>query len=203
MATGRRKLLDIIKDSGKSISGFVKQAKSWFSQKILDKKGSVTQKSFDNWKERHEPKVKIGHMYHYVYDAKHKKTLPYWDAYPLVFPIGFYNDGFLGINLHYLPIKLRAELMDALLETASNNRFDEDTKLKISYNILNGATKYDLFRPCIKRYLYSHVKGDFIHIKPAEWRLVLFLPTAKFKKKKEEKVWKDSKKMIKKHRKRK
>jgi hypothetical protein len=62
----------------------------------------------------------IGKMYSFVYDPKTKEQLPYYDIYPLVFPIEYYNDGFLGINLHYLPPVLRARLMDALYETINN-----------------------------------------------------------------------------------
>src|SRR4051812_30598339 len=60
----------------------------------------------------------IGTMIMYFYDAKLKDVLPYWDQFPLVFPIEIYDDGFLGINLHYLPPMLRAKLMDALYTTA-------------------------------------------------------------------------------------
>jgi hypothetical protein len=43
-----------------------------------------------------------------------RRQLPYWDRLPLIFPIEIYPDGFLGINLHYLPPMYRAKLMDAL-----------------------------------------------------------------------------------------
>ena len=56
----------------------------------------------------------IGQMFMFFYDPKNKQTLPYYDRFPLVFPIELYSDGFLGINLHYLPQKYRANLMDAL-----------------------------------------------------------------------------------------
>ena len=46
----------------------------------------------------------IGKMYLFQYDAKHKKILPYWDRFPLIFPFDYAKDGFYGINLHYLPV---------------------------------------------------------------------------------------------------
>ena len=42
----------------------------------------------------------------FVYDPKYKKTLPYYDTFPLVLPLERYSDGFLGLNFHYLPIPL-------------------------------------------------------------------------------------------------
>ena len=41
-----------------------------------------------------------GKLNMFFYDPKHKKTLPYYDTFPLVLPLETYNDGFLGLNLH-------------------------------------------------------------------------------------------------------
>jgi hypothetical protein len=130
----------------------------------------------------------LGRMYLFQYDPKGKKTLPYYDRFPLVFPIdsartsGFAANGgsFLGINLHYLPLPLRARLMDALYDTITTKELDESTRLRISYNILQQASKYRFFKPCIKRYLISHVRSRFFYIEPTEWEMALFLPLDRF-----------------------
>ena len=44
-----------------------------------------------------------GEMYLFFYDPKFKNVLPYYDRMPLVLPFRVVNDGFYGINLHYLP----------------------------------------------------------------------------------------------------
>jgi hypothetical protein len=137
-------------------------------------------------------------MYMFFYDPKHKATLPYYDRFPLIFPIERYKDGFLGINFHYLPLPLRAKLMDALYSLSSNTRYDEKTKLKLSYNILNGASKYAPFRPTIKRYLRSHVRSRFVKVFSSEWDIALFLPAHRFEKASASKVWRDSRDIIKK-----
>lgn len=126
--------------------------------------------------------LKIGRMYMFFYDPKWKEELPYYDKFPLIFPINFYKDGFLGINLHYLPPFHRAQLMDALYSTANNRKFDETTKLQISYDLLNGASKFAMFRPCLKRYLFAHVRSKFGEIDTKEWDLALMLPTERFEK---------------------
>ena len=51
----------------------------------------------------------------FFYYPKLKSTLPYYDRFPLVLPMQGYGDGFLGINLHYLPIPLRIRLLDKSL----------------------------------------------------------------------------------------
>lgn len=62
--------------------------------------------------------LSVGSMYMFIYDAKWKKTLPYWDIRPLIFPISRSKDRFMGINFHYLPVPYRAMLMDALYDFA-------------------------------------------------------------------------------------
>ena len=138
----------------------------------------------------------VGQMYMFYYDPKLKKELPYYDTFPLIFPINHDGGGFLGINLHYLPPMLRARLMDALYGYISDLNMDEKTRLNISYNILRGVSKLRYFKPCIKYYLISHLRSQFLWVDPKEWNLTLFLPTERFKKATKDKVHRDSRKMI-------
>lgn len=146
--------------------------------------------------ERLSGRVLVGRMYHFFYDPKHKGTLPYYDRFPLIFPFKKVKGGFLGINMHYLPLPLRAKLMDALYSLANNRRYDEATRLKLSYNILNSSSKYKYFKPCIKHYLLPHVKSRFLEVYSSEWDMALFLPTEKFVKSSKSAVWKDSRTKI-------
>ena len=147
-------------------------------------------------RERLTSRVMIGRMYHFFYDPKHKKTLPYYDRFPLIFPFKRVRGGFLGINLHYLPLRLRAKLMDELYTLSRDNRYDENTRLRISYNVLNGAAKYKYFKPCVKHYLTPHVKSRFLEVYAAEWDIALFLPTERFVGANKRAVQSDSRKMI-------
>lgn len=134
----------------------------------------------------------IGKMFMFFYDPKHKATLPYYDIFPMIFPIGFQEGGFLGINLHYLPHYLRAQLMDALYTTANNTKYDETTKLKISYDMLNGASKFGAFSACVKKYLWDHVQSKFLYVEPENWDTALMLPLERFQKAPTSKVFGDS-----------
>lgn len=138
----------------------------------------------------------IGKMYLFIYDPKTKDKLPYYDRYPLVFPIEYYNDGFLGINLHYLPPVLRAKLMNALYVTVNNKKKDESSRLLITYKILNNTVRFRLFRPCIKRYLFKNVKSPFINIEPNEWDIAVMLPTQRFIGADANRVWQDSRNKV-------
>ena len=123
----------------------------------------------------------IGKLYHFFYDPKWKEELPYYDTFPLVFPIELYSDGFLGINLHYLPPYFRAKLMDALYTTAEKSGSLIE-KLSISYKILANASRFKYFKPCIKRYLTSHMRSMPLEINVKYWDMALMMPTARFKK---------------------
>ena len=138
-----------------------------------------------------------GKMYLLMYDAKTKDKLPYWDAFPLIFPIEYTENGFYGLNMHYLQPMLRAQLMDALYSITTDTRYDEKTKVNLSYQALQSRAKSNMYKPCLKRYLRSHIKSKFILIQPQEWDIGLFLPTERFQKATNQQVWADSAKAAK------
>lgn len=177
------------------IPGRTQDARDWF--RAAAKKTSVTDtRLIRSDREALRQRTAVGRMYAFFYDPKHKKTLPYYDRFPLIFKISDAPGGFLGMNLHYLPLPLRARLMDALYDLTSNNRYDESTRLKLSYAVLNGASKYRFFKPTIKMYLNKHVRSRFLLIDSVEWDMALFLPTERFEKAGKSTVWKDSRAMI-------
>lgn len=135
---------------------------------------------------------KPGKMLMYQYDAKWKDILPYWDMFPVVFPVELYKDSFLGLNMHYLPPIYRVRLFDALFENTNNKKYDETTKLKINYQMLKAAANMKYYKPCVKKYLYSHVKSQLIEVPIDEWAYVAFLPIHRFQKMSDRKVWNDS-----------
>lgn len=141
-------------------------------------------------------KPEPGRMLMYQYDAKWKDILPYWDMFPVIFPIEVYKDSFLGLNLHYLPPVYRIRLFDALFETANNQRYDKSTKLKISYEIVKNASNMKYYKPCVKKYLYKQLRSNLIEIPIEEWAYCAFLPTHRFQKASAQVVWSESVKKI-------
>ena len=137
----------------------------------------------------------IGRMFCFFYDPRWKQKLPYYDTFPLVFLLSVTDTHLTGLNIHYLPPALRAQLMDALWTTANNDRMDEQTKLRVSYGVLKAATKFRLFRPCFKQYRRDHVRSRFLYITPHEWDAALMLPLARFKKASPQRVYADSRRI--------
>jgi|TARA_R110002124_G_scaffold94294_1_gene238174 hypothetical protein len=172
------------------------QSRDWF--RTTAKRTRVTPESvIRGERTRYKNRVTMGKMYLFNYDPKHKDTLPYYDRFPLIFPVDKAPGGFYGINMHYLPHVLRARLMDALYSLSRDKRYDEKTRLRLSYSILNGATKYKAFKPTFKRYLSNHVRSRFIEITSSEWDIALMMPLQKFAKASSSKVWADSRKLAK------
>jgi hypothetical protein len=134
-----------------------------------------------------------GRLNMFFYDPKFKKTLPYYDTFPLVLPLEPYSDGFLGINLHYLPMKLRLQLLDRLVDYSNNTKFDESTILDVDYSRLKNI---NLIKPTLKRYLAGRVKTDFRRIDADEFMVAALLPVQRFKKGSASEVYSDSRKMI-------
>ena len=135
----------------------------------------------------------FGRLNMFFYDPKFKKTLPYYDTFPLVLPLENYPDGFLGINLHYLPMNLRLKLLDRLVDFSNNTKFDESTKLDVDYSQLK---KIKLIKPTLKRYLAGRVKTQFRRIDADEFTVAALLPVQRFKKASVAEVYADSRKII-------
>lgn len=173
--------LDVLKSAGRSIASKAKEALDWYKGKIENiVKGDKTKDPSKIFTRSAAPE--IGKMYMYVYDPKYKDVLPFYDMYPLVFPINFYNDGFLAINLHYLPPGARAGLLNALMKVSNNNKYDDSTKLNISYDLLRAySNQFKGYENCVKRYLFAHVRSSFHLVSPADWEKAVMLPLQRWK----------------------
>lgn len=131
--------------------------------------------------ERLRSSIAIGKMYCFFYDPKHKATLPMYDRFPLIFPIERYEDGFLGLNLHYLSVPERRALLGELMQFASTKSLTPNTKLRMTYDKLQSTKGLSTsYRPCIKRYLTGHLRSRFVEITPDEWEKVIELPVQNF-----------------------
>jgi len=174
------------------------EARDWFRDAAAEVGSVNVQREMRN-RERLQNKLTmqdIGRMYMFQYDPKHKQKLPYYDRFPLIFVMEKYNDGFLGMNLHYLPHIFRARLMDRLYNIQRVDRLRDSKKLRLSYSFLSTASKFRYFQPTVKRYLNTHVRSRFLYIPAEEWDIALMLPTERFKKTTKNNVWRESRKRL-------
>ena len=100
-----------------------------------------------------------GQLYFFTYSAQTKQ--PYYDMYPLSYVIEYQKGGFLGCNIHYVPLTQRDELATSLLN-----------------NSAQGAVAVP--RRTLHKYVYTGVRGTPYRIPNAEWSDVAQLPTERF-----------------------
>lgn len=159
--------------TAKRNEGAAKNNKSskWFADTIRD-----------GVKSHKVSKPEPGKLYAFIYDAKHKDTLPVWDKYPLILYLGSGTRGssFLmyGLNLHYIPVQARIKFLEDLLKVHSSTpRLSNNTRLKVNWSKVKGLRGSDVM---IKSYLPNHIKGTFLEINPKDWYNVSLMPTQKF-----------------------
>jgi len=165
------------------------KARQWIKNKVKDLQ-NLRRSTLMRDAKRKQNTFDLGGMYFFYYNPKLKDILPFYDIFPLVIPIETYSDGFLGLNLHYLAPTLRARLLDQL------SIFEQNDRLAVSYQMLQNATRSELFRPCIKRYLTQNIESQFLRIDSNEWDIAIFLPVESFIGASKQKVFKESRKRI-------
>jgi hypothetical protein len=196
MAESEQSFLDTLKSSIKTSKAGAKAraAGDWFREKVKQASASARMRAVTPTqllKRQEASDTELGQMLFYKYDPKFAKKLPYWDMYPLVFPFEKAKGGFYGLNLHYIPPRERAVLMDELNSYVTNKKYDATTRLKLSYDLLKG---FGRAVPCVKRYLGTNVRSNTVRIDADEWEIAIFLPVERFQKQSKRTVWNDSKK---------
>ena len=194
-------LLDVFEKNQYDLKTAVKKSRAWFEQQVLimTRQQLTPQRVLNGNPDQLVTKIMPGHLYMFVYDPKTKEELPYYDRFPLVFPFRKTPDGFIGLNMHYLPYPLRINLLDNLLTYASNQRFDETTRLKYSWALIDGMSKYAAAKPCVKQYLVGHVRTQFRQVESSNWATAMLLPVERFVGASKQEIWADSRKIIRKN----
>lgn len=142
------------------------ESMTWLTLKVksLKSNGSIPKSVFPK-----QQTFSVGGMYFYSYDAKTKDQLPFWDRFPLTIILKMENAGFVGLNLHYLPTSSRMMFLNKLMSYKTYNPSTDTLKLNLSYDYLKGNKRLEEYKPCIKRYLFSHVVSKFLPIESHEW----------------------------------
>ena len=138
-----------------------------------------------------------GQMFMFNYQPVHKSKLAYYDTFPVIFILKIESDGFLGINLHYLPPQLREKVFINLLTFTSGGLESDSTRLILIYEKLMARPKYRHYlKPCIKKYLYKRIDSYMLRIPPEDWYIATFLPLERFLKKHRSLVWVETRQKI-------
>lgn len=200
----RETLTDVFEKNKYNLHNASRKSRSWFEEQVgMLRRQNITSEQLMSRGSRRMMRQAIvpGNMYMFYYDAKHKDTLPYWDRFPLVLPFKVITErgakGFLGLNLHYLPYQIRIVLLDRLMAFKNNDRLDETTRLRYSWSMIDGVSKYRDAKPCVKRYLSTHVKSAFRSVEGNDWATAMMLPVESFVGAAKQHVWAESKRISK------
>lgn len=187
-------LQDIFKQNPYELKQASRRSISWFQQQalLLGKQKITPNKVLKSDASKLKNQIMPGSMYMFFYDPKHKETLPYYDRFPLVLPFEKTEDGFIGLNLHYIPYQQRTILLQRLMQFASNTKLNETTRLKYSWDLIRGASKFRWAEPCVKRYLNAHLRSSLRKIDASDWATAILLPVESFVGSSKAAVWAES-----------
>jgi hypothetical protein len=100
--------------------------------------------------------LKLGRLYLWVYDAKHKSKLEVWDQLPLVILLGIPKGKYiLGVNLHYIPYLNRIQFMKQLQARGTRLKYSDIKKAWKAAKIPGAYAALS-----IRKYLVSHIKSN-------------------------------------------
>ena len=171
--------------------GGIRKSANWYRSNVASIADRVTARKLMN-QGKLIGRPSVGRLNMFFYDPKLKKTLPYYDTFPLVLPLEPIKGGFMGMNFHYLPPMLRFKLLERMQKFADGG-LNEKTKIDASYD---GVKNINLVKPTIKKYLYNHVRSQFLRIDFDEAALAVYLPVQQFRKAGTSRVYADSRRMI-------
>lgn len=196
----KQTLKDVFDRNQFNLDVISRKSRSWFDQEVLmmTKQQLTPPKILQGKSEQLTAKVMPGFLYMFLYDPKLKKELPYYDRFPLVFPFRKTPDGFIGLNMHYLPYQLRIQLLDRLMIYKSNSRMNEATRIKYSWQLIDGVSRFAAAKPCVKQYLTGHVRSQFRKVNSSDWATAMLLPVERFVGASKQQIWADSRKTMRK-----
>ena len=176
------KFIQSVLDSARAESGAsgVKSV-NWFREKIQEFGKPGPQQLLRDG--RRTKGVNFGTLNMFIYSPKHKDTLPYYDTFPLVLPIGPAAGGFMGLNFHYLPIQMRIRLLDKIVDGGGSlNVAAQSGKRPRLITDYSQMKRIPMAKAIVKHYLTGYVKSDFRAITSEELIVAALLPVQRFQK---------------------
>lgn len=150
----------------------------WLVEKAsMAKNPDISRRILVNNDQRGRSTAMLGRMYFYRYEPRFGDKMTQYDKFPMCIPIKRYGNGFMGLNLHYLPVGGRTKLLEILIRYKSEALISDKTRLNVNYDTLLTSNALEkLAKPCIHRYLWSQCRSRFIEIYPSEFDKAIQLP---------------------------
>jgi hypothetical protein len=161
----------------------VRAANKWFLSKA-DRELSDISEPEKIWggARRKTSMPQIGSMYMWKYWAKHDKTLPTWDRYPVGFVFKIQGPHFWALNFHYLNPVDRFQLGAALMKVMVKAKGNKTEYLKLSWAVITQVAKHSHYEPAAKMYRFDQMQSKHLYIRPDEWAIAVTLGLEKWRK---------------------
>ena len=160
----------------------------WYRQKVQDllpkpQVRAMIREGVKNQKVTVRPN--FGTMNLFYYRPKGAAKLPYYDIFPLVIPIGRrLNDGFVGLNFHYLSVPQRWLLLERLSMFQVPSELDsfdtEEGAGEVMALFWSKIRRKRGVKPIVKRYLTKNIQSRFLRIELSEMLIALSIPMERF-----------------------
>lgn len=170
----------------------VRLAQKWFDEKIRGISPIGAKAFIRESGARASATVRPGNLYAFMYMPIGAATLPYYDTFPLVFPLSSTKDTFFGLNMHYLPYPTRFAVFKELVKIGGVPGLTDAKRMSLKWEMIAGVSKLAPLQACIKQYRFDAVGSPFMEIKQQDWATAMLLPTQSFKKSSASTVWKDT-----------
>lgn len=129
------------------------------------------------------------------YSFRYQAATTAYDQFPLVLILDKTVDGLLGMNFHYLPMKIRFALFESMMPLVVPLPVSQLSLIRLTYNRLMKRRLIGRF-PTIKRYVFSRIKSQVVFISPIEWAVALAYPSERFIGTTTTEVWANSRKQL-------
>ena len=160
----------------------------WYRQKVQEllPKPQVRRMLREGFKtQKVTVRPNFGMMNLFYYRPKGAEKLPYYDIFPLVIPIGRrLNDGFVGINFHYLSVPQRWLLVERLSMFQVPSELDsfdtEEGAGDVMALFWSKIRRKRGVKPIVRRYLTKNIQSRFLKIELSEMLIALAIPMERF-----------------------
>ena len=160
----------------------------WYRQKVQEllPKPQVRQMIREGIKtQKVTARPNFGMMNLFYYRPKGAEKLPYYDVFPLVIPLGRrLNNGFVGINFHYLSVPQRWLLLERLSMFQVPSELDafdtEEGAGDVMALFWSKIRRKRGVKPIVRRYLTKYINSYFLKIELSEMLIALAIPMERF-----------------------
>ena len=145
----------------------------WYRSKIKELAPRMTAQGVMGQapRDKIKPIPTYGMMNLYWYKPLNAARLKYYDLFPLVIPFKKHRNGFTGLNMHYLSMGVRVQLLDRMKVYA------EEEKLEVYWDLIGGIRQV---RPIVRRYSAAQVQSLFLRIPLEDMLVGVLLPVQEF-----------------------